>query len=248
MEVHHHPHVGKKSFKEYLLEGLMIFLAVTMGFFAESLREHIVEHEREIKFMRSLAQDLKTDIASLKRANKNRDFRFPILDSAMLLFHQNKAQENAAYLYYANSYIVRLSPAHFTPTEAALNQLINGGNLRVIRNAVISDSIQAYARNTKSYMSMREAETNLTFSYRDIVKKIFDGYYMNEIQDTTNRIIMPGYNPPLKLNNNDVFELKYYLHVLKVSNSALRRSHTELLKKAENLLALIQKEYHLEKE
>ncbi len=31
MEVHHHPHVEKKNFKEYLLEGLMIFLAVSMG-------------------------------------------------------------------------------------------------------------------------------------------------------------------------------------------------------------------------
>ena len=39
MEVHHHPHVEKKSFKEYILEGLMIFIAVSMGFAAESLRE-----------------------------------------------------------------------------------------------------------------------------------------------------------------------------------------------------------------
>lgn len=38
MEVHHHPHVEKKGFKEYLLEGLMIFVAVTMGFFAETIR------------------------------------------------------------------------------------------------------------------------------------------------------------------------------------------------------------------
>ena len=34
MEVHHHPdlHHKPKAWKEYLLEGLMIFLAVTMGF------------------------------------------------------------------------------------------------------------------------------------------------------------------------------------------------------------------------
>src|SRR5882762_10395927 len=48
MEVHHHPNIEKKNFKEYLLEGLMIFLAVTLGFFAESLRENIANHEREI--------------------------------------------------------------------------------------------------------------------------------------------------------------------------------------------------------
>ena len=43
MEVHHHPHVEKKNFKEYFLEFLMIFLAVTIGFFAENIREHITE-------------------------------------------------------------------------------------------------------------------------------------------------------------------------------------------------------------
>jgi len=36
MEVHHHPHVGKKALKEYLSEGLMIFFAVTMGFLPNS--------------------------------------------------------------------------------------------------------------------------------------------------------------------------------------------------------------------
>jgi len=40
MEVHHHPdlHHKPKKWKEYFLEFLMIFLAVTLGFFAESYR------------------------------------------------------------------------------------------------------------------------------------------------------------------------------------------------------------------
>ena len=49
MEVHHHPdlHHQKKNYKEYFLEFLMIFLAVTLGFFAEGLRENISNHHRE---------------------------------------------------------------------------------------------------------------------------------------------------------------------------------------------------------
>ena len=41
MEVHHHPdlHHKPKKWKEYFLEFLMIFLAVTMGFFADNIRE-----------------------------------------------------------------------------------------------------------------------------------------------------------------------------------------------------------------
>jgi hypothetical protein len=47
MEVHHHLHVEKKNFKEYFLEFLMIFLAVTLGFFAENIREGISNHNKE---------------------------------------------------------------------------------------------------------------------------------------------------------------------------------------------------------
>ena len=51
MEVHHHPHVDsdshrKKGFKEYFLEFLMIFLAVTMGFFAENIRQHFEDRKK----------------------------------------------------------------------------------------------------------------------------------------------------------------------------------------------------------
>ena len=58
MEVHHHPHVEKKGFKEYFLEFLMIFLAVTLGFFAESFREHLVNKEKENHYIQSLISDL----------------------------------------------------------------------------------------------------------------------------------------------------------------------------------------------
>ena len=56
MEVHHHPEVEHKGFKEYLLEGLMIFLAVMMGFIAENLRENITEHHKA----KDYAETLKT--------------------------------------------------------------------------------------------------------------------------------------------------------------------------------------------
>jgi hypothetical protein len=64
MEVHHHSHHPKK-WKEYITEFLMLFLAVTLGFFAENLREHYVEKEREEKFIQIVHEDLINDINSL---------------------------------------------------------------------------------------------------------------------------------------------------------------------------------------
>ena len=51
MEVHHHPTVDKKNFKEYFLEFLMIFLAVTMGFFAENIRKYFSERKTAKEYL-----------------------------------------------------------------------------------------------------------------------------------------------------------------------------------------------------
>ena len=58
MEVHHHPHVENKSFKQYFLEFLMIFLAVTMGFVAENIREYIAETKSAHQYLESYRNDL----------------------------------------------------------------------------------------------------------------------------------------------------------------------------------------------
>ena len=76
MEVHHHPHVEKKGFKEYFLEFVMIFLAVTLGFIAENIREGITNRKKEKQYMVLLGQDLKKDTAALHYSIRrlNRDF------------------------------------------------------------------------------------------------------------------------------------------------------------------------------
>jgi|SRR5580698_3125742 hypothetical protein len=63
MEVHHHPdlHHKPKKWKKYFLEFSMIFSAVTMGFFAENIREGISNKEKERKYMESMLVDLKKD-------------------------------------------------------------------------------------------------------------------------------------------------------------------------------------------
>src|SRR5450432_2570215 len=78
MEVHHHPdlHHKKKHWKEYFLEFLMIFLAVTMSFFAESLRERISDTTKEYDYIKSLISDLGDDI----RVNDN---AMPKLETSM---------------------------------------------------------------------------------------------------------------------------------------------------------------------
>jgi len=60
MEVHH-AHHKPKNWKEYITEFIMLFTAVTLGFFAENYREHkIIGHRMEENYQ-ALLQDLRQD-------------------------------------------------------------------------------------------------------------------------------------------------------------------------------------------
>jgi hypothetical protein len=104
MEVHHHPKVEKKNFKEYFLEFLMIFLAVTMGFFAENLREHFADKTKEHEFIVSLKEDLVSDTTQFNFLLPVSDTFYEKLDS--LYFLLQAAGKGEPYeihrLYYMN--------------------------------------------------------------------------------------------------------------------------------------------------
>lgn len=69
MEVHHHSghHEGTKSFKDYFQEFLMIFLAVTMGFLAENVREYITNNDHVTELAGQLKEDLINDTTNIEK-------------------------------------------------------------------------------------------------------------------------------------------------------------------------------------
>jgi hypothetical protein len=70
MEVHHHSHHPKK-WKEYITEFVMLFAAVTLGFFAENIREHQVIENHKNQNLIAMIDDLKQDSIEI-----NRKFKF----------------------------------------------------------------------------------------------------------------------------------------------------------------------------
>ena len=67
MEVHnpHHP-THKKKWSEYIIEFIMLFTAVTLGFFAENIREGITEKHKKKELLEIVSQDFNKDINQLK--------------------------------------------------------------------------------------------------------------------------------------------------------------------------------------
>ena len=133
MEVHHHPHLEKKNFKEYFLEFLMIFLAVTLGFFAEGLRESISDHSKEKEYIVSIIQDMKKDSAALTNyIYKSIPYHSQWLDSEINLLQQPSLTGKDKEVYQAFT-LGNLWTYDYFKTVRTISQL-NVEGFRLIQN------------------------------------------------------------------------------------------------------------------
>lgn len=142
MEVHHHPEVGHKSFKEYLLEGLMIFVAVTLGFFAESLREHIHHGSREAEYARSFVADLRADTADINREVRQNVYNLNQLDSLQDLLERRDYSPEQVLRAYKLQFAIN-NPTVVLFSEGTYKQLHGAGEAGLIRDS-INDALEKY--------------------------------------------------------------------------------------------------------
>jgi len=140
MEVHHHPNVEKKNFKEYFLEFLMIFLAVTLGFFAENIRERISDNAKEKEYLVSIIEDLKSDSATLNSyINVSIPYHRKWIDSEINLLQQPSFAGKDKAIYQA-FILGNLWTYDFFKTNRTLSQL-NTVGFQLIRNMKIVSAI-----------------------------------------------------------------------------------------------------------
>ena len=245
MEVHHHAHTARKKWTHYFWEFLMLFLAVFCGFLAENQREHMIEHQREKKFIYSLASDLEANISRLTHIIQLRDERALMLDSFSRLVNSKEALLHTNDLYYYNSYATRGVAFRFTPVDGTMQQLKNAGNLRLVRKSDVSDSIISFDVSVRAFMWGTEDEEDIMDTYRTVAEGIFDGVTLNQMRDENNNVIRLNDNPAIRLSADALFRLNYRIHMLTVFNKTMRKEAKHLLAKAKSLLSVLSTEYHL---
>lgn len=245
MEVHAHSHTARKKWTHYLWEFLMLFLAVFCGFLAENKREHIVEHQREKKYIQSLLSDLDADISRLTTIVQLRNERAAMLDSFSTILNSTSALQHTNELYYFNSFATRGVAFRFTPVDGTMQQLKNAGNLRLVRKSYVSDSIISYDVSVRAFTWGTQDEERMMDTYRDIAEGVFDGIVLNDMRDEDNNVHRIYYGPSIRLGDDSKFRLNYRIHMLTVFNKTMRKEAKKLLAKAQRLNELLKNEYHL---
>jgi hypothetical protein len=234
MEVHHsHSHQGPKKWKEYFLEFFMLFLAVTLGFFAENQREHYVERHRE------------THTIEFNKQLRGASYLVNKLDTALNIFYNDQWNDSILKkLYIVNlSYLGRRD---VYLSERTSSQLKNAGGMRLIRSQNITDQIAEYWHLAEYGKTYGEVYEELKIQAREQSYSIFNQKYYNNITaGAIGTTIVDG----VKLMTNDKNVLAEFANRLSHIRNATEKVQLVIVNRqkaaAVKLLLDIKKEYHI---
>lgn len=241
MEVHHHSHHPKK-WKEYITEFVMLFAAVTLGFFAENQREHLIEGNREKQYMQSLFEDLRKDTTILNNLKRYDTIQTAKLDTTNKLLNENKwGVAEIKLLYRLN--LKSAGTLRYNLSERTSAQLKNAGGMRLVENQELSNKISEYwvkSENLKEYNTFVD---DLKFKAREKSYSIFDQKYYT---DVSKGIVSDNAQFLLK----DNFTLTEYANRLNHINNSMKNvllpSIDRHYKRAVELLSILKKEYKID--
>lgn len=245
MEVHKHPHhvTHKKQWFEYLLEFIMLFLAVFLGFVAENIREKNHENRKEKEYAYSMYEDLKTDTFLLRREIlRITNIGTKAASAVKIIQAGSFTDTNVNILYKLNRRF--LSPLGLVLTDRTSAQLKNAGGMQLLNNKIVIEGITNYWHSEESLMELKSIINEYRVKARERTYSIFDNKYYSTI--TKNDFLLVGH--PKLMTNDQLILTEFsnrlsWLSDLFLNNyvSQLNRQITE----AEKLLNILKDNYHI---
>jgi hypothetical protein len=225
----------------------MLFFAVTLGFFAENIREYYAEREMEAKFIEVVLEDLQADITTLKSTIQTQEQRIAYEDSLIQLLTARDYSNMRDLYFFARVTSLR---NFFQPSINGFQQLKNAGGLKMIEEHDLITKIQHYENQIHRVIELQELTEGLVEKYRDQAAQLFDGRVFKEmfinpsVADIYQKFQKPIGNPSFIDNNEKKLNelLIRTLYVNTNSNTALNR-YRIILKEAEELHQLLSQHY-----
>ena len=246
MEVHQHTHTPRKKWTHYFWEFLMLFLAVTLGFFVENQREHFIENQREKQYIRSFYEDLTADENDLQL---NIDFlrsQMQQADSLQKLMSSINAKQPANRIYMYLRGVTRSSQGLVYPNDRTIVQLRNAGGMRLIKNKNVSDSMVGYYRTIEIIQFLMEDDLSAKRRLRERYMPLLNAEDFAKIIDSTNAIINTTEMLYLRKADADIInDCLIEIDRIKTLNGALANRIQRLKEKAGRIKDFIKKVYKL---
>lgn len=257
METHaHHLHKApSQGWKHYFFEFLMLFLAITLGFFVENQREHYMEHLKAKEFATSLVQDLQNDTAAIDLHRREEDLYIGVADSLRVLSKQKLEGRNAAVFSFYTRFIYWTAP--ITWNRATFEQIKNSGGLRYFKNYLLLEKLMKYDILINDMRSESENNTIRGNMLLNSINEVIDPDLHYEVSknmllalDTMTLQTRENYFSAKVASLEDKRpEIRKMLNMVIVQQRNFRASDARLkqaTKLATELISDFKKEYHIE--
>lgn len=243
MEVHHHPQLehNPKPWKEYLLEGFMIFIAVMMGFIAENIREDISNKEHVRHLTAQLVRDLQADTAQINFGYKgvagimkNNDTLFTMLQQPIAKIDLRKLQ-----VLVAGAHSLYL----FHPSMGAISAIKNEIHLKQFSNSKMIGFIENYER----HIELTHTVQDILMQYQHIYLDSFLRLHLTPANLDTAFSDKPVLTSQMRnLTQADLTQLAADLVLLKINLREQLRDCNFIRDDAVNMLKYVKEQYHPE--
>ncbi|HSU28514.1 MAG TPA: hypothetical protein VLJ68_09050 [Chitinophagaceae bacterium] len=254
MEVHQHTHTPRKKWTHYLWEFLMLFLAIFCGFLAENKREHIVEQQREKRFMKNMLEDLTRDTASIERHAFFQKRAVLFSDSLVTSINSPGRNDHLKDIYYYVRILSIFNP--FFYSNATISQLKNSGSLRLIGKGSVADSIIQYDMWAQRMLAVEGNIETVIGNFRACMGNLIDAQVIKSMIDTSlltgtgpargNFIKRPLLNYPLISDDKkNINQLCMYADFLLTLYQYQFKNMETQKERAIRLIKLLKKEYRL---
>ena len=238
----------KKGLKDYLLEFFLLFTAVTLGFFADNMREEYVQGRLEIRLMKSMVADLERNEGLLRQQQEALMRRKIAADSLAYYFNQPDVEAHGAKLYQFGRQLA-VYASEFPLASRSLDQLKNSGMFSIINKEVVADSLSNYDNFKTKYEQRIKWYFEDVKKLQDENKNIFDAHVFEKATKYTDlegnwTFLVPEGNPALVTYEKKELVLYYNtVYYLKRNTEIQIREVKQLLQLTIDLKKLINEAY-----
>jgi hypothetical protein len=239
MEIHHIK-TPRKNFLHYSFEFLMLFVAISLGFYVDNRREHYIEHKREKQYMKMLVEDLKTDIRSIDSNMLFRKKREEKLDRLISLLGQKDFQNKANIIYR----LIDSTDGYetFNRDDRTIQQLKAAGGMRMIRNDSVSAAIVDYDNYIITEVDWNNrTEANRIDTYKQLRFQLFDVQALNNMIKGDTAVSF-SFLPATPAVVNAIAGAMFQVMRISATN---RENGKTVKEKAQQLIELIQRQYSI---
>jgi hypothetical protein len=167
----------KSSWKKYSMEFLMLFAAITLGFFAENQRERWGETARGVQYAQRLVEDLDLDSIRMEEVKVNYALKEQQINTLIPLMQaglDKKPFLDSLFAYFTLPGSASLVTGISFVENLATRDELKSGNMRLIRSDSIVRHLSVYARKEQIFMGNQTRYREKRIELLELMEEVYD--------------------------------------------------------------------------